>query len=271
MRTYLFILSVLLLQTSCEDIIDLDLNDAEPRLVIEASINWIKGTSGKNQFVKLSLTAPYFDSAIPPANGAIVIITDQNNRIYNFVEEGTTGIYKNSRFIPNINHTYSLEITYNNEVYYATETLKSVVPIDSVGQTLTGGFSGEDAELKAYYTDPADETNFYFFEFISSRPGGDEVNVYEDKFTNGNQIFGFYSDEDLMIGDQITIRNYGISQRFYNFMFILLQQNSGSGGGPFETQPTTVKGNCINTTHPKNFPLGYFRLSEVVELVYTIE
>ncbi|MBA6151104.1 DUF4249 domain-containing protein [Gelidibacter maritimus] len=270
MKKYLFILSILFLQTSCEDIIDPDLNNTEPKLVIEASINWIKGTSGNKQFVKLSLTAPYFNNTIPPANGATVVITDQDNVVYNFVEEGTTGIYKNTEFAPIINNTYSLKITYDEEVYIATETMKSVVPIDYVGQTLEGGFSGEDTELKAYYTDPADETNFYFFEFISDIPAIPTLAVYDDKYNNGNQIFGFYSEEDLDVGDQVTIRNHGVSERFYNYMFILLQQNS-NGGGPFEAQPTTVRGNCINETNPDNFPLGYFRLSEVSEVIYTIQ
>ena len=51
-------------------------------------------------------------------------------------------------------------------------------------------------------------------------------------------------------------------------MFILLQQNSEEGGGPFETQPAAVRGNCINQSNPERFPLGYFRLSEVDEIMY---
>lgn len=271
MKNYIFILCILLLQTSCDDVIDVDLNNAEPKLVIEASINWFKGTSGNEQSIKLSLTAPYFDNTTPPANGALVNITDASNTVYDFIEEGVTGIYKNNNFVPVIGSVYELTVTYNDEVYKASETLKSVVPIDYIEQNLEGGFSGDNIELKGYYTDPAATTNFYLFEFISPLPAGDAVSVYEDKFTNGNQIFGFYSDEDLAIGDQVKIRNYGISERYYNFMFILLQQNSNSGGGPFETQPTTVKGNCINTTHPENYALGYFKLSEVAELIYTIQ
>ena len=54
-------------------------------------------------------------------------------------------------------------------------------------------------------------------------------------------------------------------------MFILLQQTSDGGGGPFETQPATVRGNCINTTNKENYPLGYFRLSEVDEFTYEIQ
>jgi len=271
MRNYLFIISALIFLTSCEDVIDVNLDNAEPKLVIEASINWLKGTSGNEQTIKLSLTAPYFDETIPPANGAIVLVTDQNENTYTFIEDGTTGIYKNSNFIPIIDATYLLNITYDNEIYTAPETLKSVVPLDYVEQNLEGGFTGEETELKAYYTDPVDETNFYFFEFISDIPVIPALEVYEDRYTNGNQIFGFYTEEDLDVGDQVTIRNYGVSERFYNYMFILLQQNSDAGGGPFETQPATVRGNCINQTNPDNFPLGYFRLSEVSELIYTVQ
>ena len=77
-------------------------------------------------------------------------------------------------------------------------------------------------------------------------------------------------EEDLDPGESVIIRNYGVSERFYEFMFVLLQQSSDGGGGPFETQPATVRGNCINETNPENFPFGYFRLSEVSEFTYTV-
>jgi hypothetical protein len=256
---------------SCEDVVDVDLNEAEPRLVIEASINWFKNTTGNEQIIKLSLSAPFFDETIPPANGAIIQILDTNDNVFNFTEDGSTGNYVNSNFIPVIDETYTLIINYNNEIYSAQETLKSVSPIDFVEQNNDGGFTGQDIELKAYYTDPVNEENYYFFEFISDIPVVPTLEVYEDRFTNGNQIFGFYTEEDLEVGDQVTIRNYGVSRRFYDFMFVLLQQGSDESGGPFETQPATVRGNCINETNPDNFPFGYFRLSEVDEVIYTVQ
>ncbi|GAB4158610.1 MAG: DUF4249 domain-containing protein [Winogradskyella sp.] len=257
--------------TNCEDVVDVDLNTAEPRLVIDASINWFKNTSGNEQSIRLSLTAPFFDDNVPPANNAIVTVLDSDNNIFSFIEEGDTGIYRNNSFIPVIDETYTLTIIYNGETYSATETLKPVVSIDFVEQNNEGGFSGEDIELKAFYTDPANEENYYFFEFISDIAVTPTLEVYEDRFTDGNQIFGFYTEEDLESGDIVTIRNYGISEQFYDFMFILLQQGSQEAGGPFETQPATVRGNCFNTTNPDNFPFGYFRLSEVDELIYTVE
>ena len=143
--------------------------------------------------------------------------------------------------------------------------------IDYVEQNDNGGFSGNETELKAFYTDPEDEDNYYFFEFRSDIPVIPSLEVYSDEFTNGNQIFGFYTEEDLETNDLVTIRNFGVSERFYEYMFILLQQNNEDGGGPFQTQPATIRGNCINQTNPDNFPLGYFRLSEVDELIYTVQ
>ena len=256
---------------SCEDVIDIELNDADPRLVVEASIDWFKNTTGNEQSIKLSLSAPFFDESTPPANGAIIQITDTNNNTFNFIEDGNTGIYRNTNFIPVIDQDYTLTINYNGDTYSATENLKSVVPIDFIEQNNEGGFSGEDIELKAFYTDPANIDNYYFFEFITEISVVPDLDVFDDTFTDGNQIFGFFSEEDLEAGDEVIIRNYGISEQFYEFMFVLLQQGSDDGGGPFETQPATVRGNCINITNPDNFPFGYFRLSEVDEIIYTIE
>ncbi|TJY36122.1 DUF4249 domain-containing protein [Pontimicrobium aquaticum] len=256
---------------SCEESIDLDLNTSEPKLIIEASINWIKGTSGNEQEIKLSLSAPYYNLETPPANNATVSIFDSSNNKYMFIEDGLTGNYKNNGFIPQLDEEYTLIINYDGEIYSASETLKSVVQIDYVEQINDGGFTGEETELKAYYTDPVNIENYYFFEFKNNFTAIPTLEVYKDEFTDGNQIFGFYTEEDLTTGDEVTIRNYGISEAFYEYMFILLQQNSEEGGGPFETTPATVRGNCINETNPSNFPLGYFRLSEVDEITYIVQ
>ena len=267
---YLLILFSVML-TSCEEVIDLELPTTEPRLVIDASIKWFKGTEGNEQSIKLSLSAPFYDTEIPPASGASVEIEDTTGNIYSFDEIGNSGIYTNSNFQPILDQEYTLTIIYEGETYVGSEILKSVAEITYVEQNLEGGFTGEDIELKAYFTDPADEENYYFFEYIPDAMILPSFDVYNDEFINGNLFYGFYLEPDISIGDQVTIRSHGISQRFYDYMFILLQQSPEEGGGPFETQPATVRGNCINTSNPDNYPLGYFRLSEVSEVIYTIQ
>lgn len=267
----LIVILLSLLIYSCEEPIDLNLNTASPRLVIDASINWIKGTDGAEQEIKLTLTAPYYDLQVRPANNATVAIYNSNNLVFTFIEDGSTGIYRNNTFIPVLNDEYRLFINYNGNIYSGRETLKSVSSIDYVEQNNNGGFSGEETELKAYYTDPENIENYYLFEFKNDFTVIPSLEVYKDEFTDGNQIFGFYTEEELTTGNRVTIRNHGISKAFYNYMFVLLQQNNEEGGGPFETTPATVRGNCSNETNADNFPFGYFRLSEVDEFIYIVE
>ncbi len=259
-----------ILTFSCEDVVDVEVPNAAPRLVVDASINWFEGTMGNEQSIMLSLTAPYFDNEVPPANNAVVNITDANGTVFNFTEEGNTGIYKTNTFIPVIDETYVLTINYNGETYVANETLTATVPVDYVEQNDEGGFTGDEIEIKAFYTDPANIENYYFFELLNPAVVTPEFEAYKDEFTDGNQIFAFYTNEDLEAGDELVIRNYGVSERFYEFMFILLQQ-AETDGSPFQTQPATVRGNCTNTTNPNNYPLGYFRLSQAFEFIYTVE
>lgn len=256
---------------SCEEVINVDLDTAEPRLVIDASLHWDKGTTGNNQTIKLSLTAPYFDDVIPPATGANVTVTDSNNNIFLFTEEDNSGIYNTQNFIPDLGETYTLNIIYNNETYVATETMIPVAPIDYIEQNSDGGFAGDEIEIKAYYSDPALVENFYLFEFDISKFETTYLGVYSDEFSDGNSIFAYYSNEDLKTGDELIIKNSGISKRTYEFFNILLQQTDENSGDPFQTQTATVRGNCINKTNPNNFALGYFRVSETDVFSYIIE
>ncbi len=256
---------------TCEDVIDVDLQNETPRLVIDASLDWVKGTAGDQQIIKLSLSAPFYSDTIIPANGATVMVKDSNDNIFSFIEETDTGLYVNNSFIPAINETYNLSIVYNNETYLATETMLPVSNIDYVEQKNDGGFSGEEIEIKAFYKDPQGIENFYLFEYFNTSHGTLSLEVYDDEFTDGNEIFGFHTDENLEAGNIMNIRSYGISSRNYEFMNILLQQTDNENGDPFEAQPVAVRGNCINQTNPDNFPYGYFRTSEVSEFLYTVE
>lgn len=272
MKNIIYILLLCLPLVNCEEVVELNLKTTKSKLVIDASLNWTKGTNGNIQYIKLSLTTPFYSTIVPSATGAVVNVTDENNNIFNFAEEGNTGIYKNVNFIPEINGVYILTIIYNNETYVGTETLLPVVEIESVEQKNDGGFSGKDTEIKAFYTDPINTKNYYLFEFISTTTKIFSVEVYDDEFTDGNRIFAFHSDEDLNSGDELIIRNYGISKQYFEFMSILLQQsNDNNSGDPFQTQPTTIRGNCVNETNPDNFPLGYFRASEVSVFNYSVQ
>lgn len=261
----LFIFSGLL--SSCEDVVDVELNEAPPRLVVDAALKVRKDGSASST-IKLTTTAAFFDDNVPVVPDASITVTDGNGKIYPF-EYIDEGIYYSKSLFPKANLDYTLSIQYKNEIFTATAQLQSTPPLDFVEQRNDGGFTGKDIELKVFFTDPAGEDNFYFFEGLSDR--GDILDVYNDEFFDGNTIFGYYLVEDLAAGDEVQFNLYGIDEAFHNFMFILLQQTSDQGGGPFETQPATVRGNIINETNSDNYPLGYFRISEVSTLNYTVQ
>lgn len=266
MKKLLFIFVFFGIFTSCEDVIDVELNNAPPRLIVEANLNvWQDGSA--SAAIRLTTTAPFFDNNIPFVPNAEVSITDGNGMVYPFIY-AQNGIYT-SPLTPQENVDYTLTIVYNEETYTATERLYQVSTLEFVEQRDDGGFTGEDIELKAFFTDPAGERNYYYFEGLSEK--GDVLDVYNDEFFDGNTIFGYYLVEDLAPEDEVQFNIYGVSEAYYNFMFILLQQTSDQGSGPFETQPASVRGNIVNETNSDNYPLGYFRISEVSTLNYIVQ
>ena len=269
MKKLLILLSFIGLLASCEDVVEVDLEEAQPRLIVDAILEWKKGTSGANQSIKLSRTRGFFEQEPNPVSGADIIVRNSKGMEFTF-EESASGEYVANNFRPELNEFYNLRIELDGEVYYAEEKLKPVASINFIEQNSSGGFSGEDIELKAFYTDPKGEENFYLFKFFAPFQAFPDFSVFDDEFNDGNQIFGLFAEEGLEPGMDVTIQIHGISSEYYDFLEILLAQ-AGSAGGPFQTQPATVRGNIINQNNSEELIFGYFGLSEVDEVIYTVK
>ena len=151
-----------LIFASCEDVIEITVPTAAPRLVVEASLDWEKGTVGNNQTIKLHTSTPYFDTTTNNiVTGATVKVTNNNSGAEFTFTDQNDGTYTTSVFIPVVNDTYTLEIVYNGENYQANETLKSVSDINRITQSLEGGFDDEVLDVTLFWDDPADEENYY--------------------------------------------------------------------------------------------------------------
>ncbi|AWM14706.1 DUF4249 domain-containing protein [Flavobacterium sediminis] len=268
---FLPLLLILLSLISCEDVVNVDLDTAPPKLVVDASIKWQKGTSGNEQIIYLTTTGDYYTTDVPKVSGATVYITDENSNQFNFTENPGTGQYICGNFIPTIDGIYTLTVNYNGEIYTATETLKAVPTIDSVSQNDNGGFTGDEIELKFFFQDNGNEDNFYLIQFTGSFTSLPEYAVVDDEFFQGNQMFGLYINEDMQAGDDVTCTLQGISETYYNYMNILLSIAGDNSGSPFQTPPATVRGNLVNQTDFDNYALGFFRLSEIDTMNYIVE
>ena len=256
---------------SCEDVVNIPLNTENPRLVIDASIVWAKGTTGNNQVIKLSTTTDFYTNVIPGVSGATVFMKNSSNVIFNFTETPNTGIYLCNNFIPVIDETYTLTVFNNGQNYTATETLKSVAAITSVTQETLNGLGTDFLKLKTSFNDPAKDENYYLYKYKFSKNLKAEYSVDDDQFFQGNTFFSLVLEEDTEPGQTVEITHYGISKAYYNYMSILLNVAGTSGGGPFQSPPATVKGNIKNETNFDNYPLGYFRVCESDVINYNIQ
>jgi len=208
---------------------------------------------------------------------SVKIINNQDKTEFVFTDL-KNGKYTTNEFIPIMNQSYTLEVVYENEVYLATETMTSVTNITDVFQSTDNGFDKDALEVNVAFDDPKDEVNFYLA--IFQRRGDPFQSLFDtnDEFTNGNEMIVFYekiTDEDtgeteFEPGDIVDISLLGISEAYFNYMRLVIEQSRGSGG-PFSTIPAEVKGNCFNITTSENYAFGYFRLAEVDKAAYTFE
>lgn len=273
-KLYIVLILTSLSIVSCEDVIDVNLDSANPKLVIDASLKWQKGETGNVQTINLSTTTDFYSNTIPPATGATVSVINLSSDItiiYNFIET-TPGTYVCTNFNPIINDEYQLTVVYAGETYKATSKLMPTPEIEFAEQTMIPGFGGDEiVQVKFYFVDNGDEDNFYLVGAKNSNIVYPEFGVITDEFFQGNMMFGVYIDDELKAGDVIDYSLQGITEKYSNYMNKLLSIAGSDGGSPFATPPATLRGNIVNQNNADNYPLGYFHLSEIDTGSYTIE
>ena len=268
-KIYILPILIIIFFTSCEKVIDVDVPSIEPKLIIDASFEVLfdENPVVANTVVKLKLSADYFDEKIPVVSNAIVFLTNlSDNSIINFSESTIAGEYKpsfnpnaTSEFVPKDNIEYELTVIYNNETYKGKATKVKSTPITNIVQGDKTLFSGKETELKVDFKDDGNVENYYLFYFSN--------NIYltiEDQYFNGSDYnFSYFLQEDqINLPTNIAIKMSGITKEYFTYYRILINQSGQNSGGPFQSVPSSLLGNMINTTNEDNFPLGYFHISE---------
>lgn len=247
----------------CEKVVDIDVPTTEPKLIIDAAfeVHFDENPVTTNTVVKLRLSADYFETSIPTVTNATVFLTDlTNNTVINFADANADGDYEPvNTFFPADDVNYELTVIYNNETYKGTATKIKSTPFSSVTQGDETLFSGNETEVKVAFKDDANAENYYLFDFTNNL-----FLAIEDRFFNGSDynFSFFYDEEELQIPAAVKIKMSGITKEYFTYFRVLIEQSGQNAGGPFETVPSSLLGNMVNTTNTKNFPLGYFHISE---------
>lgn len=262
-NTYIIAFLTLLLFTNCEKVVDVNVPSIAPKLIIDASFEvfFDENPINAKTEVQLKLSADYFDETIPVVTNAIVFVTNlDTGTVIDFTDSDADGNYQPVQaFIPQDNATYELTVIYNNETYVATAEKVKSTPLTLVEQGDQTLFTGEETEIKLFFTDDGTVNNYYIFDFSNSL-----FLALQDRFFNGADygFSNFYEEDDIELPATVTIKMSGVSKEYFTYFNILIDQSGQNSGGPFESVPSSLLGNIINTTNEDNFPLGYFHISE---------
>lgn len=233
--------------TACEKVIDVDLNDAEPKMVVEANVSHGVG----NNLVILSYTTSYFTPEAPDmVSNASVIIRDDAGNSWT-LNEIQPGVYNDATLDGTPGTTYSIEIQAEGQVIEASSTMPGFVAIDSlVAVPGPDGFSDDTVyAVRCFYADEGGVANYY--RAIAYKNGETEPAFYadnDDSYDGQYSVFPFFQFE-WVPGDTIAIELQGVDKDVYDYM-------SGLAGDVGQGGATAAPGNP--ETNLSGDVLGYF-------------
>lgn len=244
-KYYILAFTILLL-SSCEKIIDIDLKEAEPVLVVEGNIS----DESELQNIYLSKTVPFgADNNPVRVSGALVTVKEDNIKIYNFTEL-TPGHY-GATFKGKVGSTYELGIDFEGKTYSAISTMPQQVTLDSVSITQVEFFNEKRKLIKVHFQDPESTADAYRYIVSINNTKLKEFFVDNDRFNNGQYINRTINTDEpeIVTGDVITLDFQTIDLINYRY-FYSLSQILGGGGPP--VAPSNPDSNISNGAQ------GYF-------------
>jgi hypothetical protein len=249
----LTILSAILVSvSSCTKVININLNDSSPRIIIEGSIS----DKPSSCFIRISKSVNYnLPNTFPAIIGAYVTIAD-NLGNSSVLSETADGYYSAISFTGVPGRTYTVSVTIDGRSYTATSAMPYPVTIDSISQDifLFGNFGGNGKIkfVKIQYQDPAGKANFYrFIEIINGKPT-DAILIDNDVLRDGETIIQdiIRRDPAVQTGDTVQILLQTIDKQVFTY-FEQLNQTLNEFGGQTATPANPV-------SNFNNGALGYF-------------
>ncbi|NJO87920.1 MAG: DUF4249 domain-containing protein [Chloroflexia bacterium] len=230
---YSIVLTAAVILSSCEKVIDYELNTTTPKLVIEANLT----NDSDYSVVTLSKSKNFTDNnTFEAVSNALVIITDNAGNA-DTLKETQPGTYKPLNMVGVPGRAYYLTVKTDDEVYTAESQMPQIVNIDSISFNSINRFGEITIFPAPHYQDPANEKNYYrFLEYVDGERST-SIFISNDLLYDGqyvNQSLRSFSD-DLKIepGKKVEIVMMTIDSNVYDYFNSLSQISSG--GGPNQT------------------------------------
>ncbi len=266
-----FFISLFSVLSSCEKRTNWNLDLANEQFLI---VDGIITNEFINQKINLSLSFKELNGEPEYVSNAGITIFDGDNT-FNFIEDTIPGNYlSENKFTAVINKTYTLNIQYNNNIYFAEAKLLPVsitqaLPYKQVSDTSLYYIAAPDvafnpdeasmievilnwSDVAGYENLPANETKAHMF-------------YYNLTTIDVNQIF--HPDNELILfpsGTSMTQKKYSLSKEHEAFIRSLLIETQWNGGN-FDIEEAN------SYTNLSKGALGFFGASSVISYTAIIQ
>ena len=246
--------------TSCTETIDIELDETYTRLVIDGQIT----TDTMAHAIRLSQSASYFSNTEPPAVSGAELLLDNGSQqlVLTEIPIGSGRYFTPENYFGQPGNTYTLNISLPEEIgestnYQAQNTLATTeFRLDSIMLEYREPFGFWMVMLYAY--DPP-TTDFYRLDAFRNgeiltdtayRTSISDDRLFNGNNTNGSTVMFLYEDE-VQLGDTISLRMGAISKAYYEFLFEL-RNESGFSNPLFGGPPANI------TSNLQDDGLGFF-------------
>lgn len=281
-KNILLIAIALISFTSCEDKIDLELDNGKTQYVVDAFVN----SDSTLQTIRVSKTAEYFLNArTPGVNSAKVKIIgpSQTEYIFQYQTEGYYTYNPTSNVlgpIDSIGFEYQLIVELDGEVYKSKSILNPVPPIDYMEyEYIDDEPEAEPGYYAEFYAiDFEGRNDFYWIKAFKNGETIDPTNPTDYQLSQNAAFSGFGADgfpfilpirtginnfeEPFEKGDTSSVELYSINEDIWNYLIQLATQ--ANNGGLFATPTANIKSNITDFNgNIQNEVLGAFSVSSI--------
>jgi hypothetical protein len=219
---------IFIILTSCEEVIDVDLNSANPAFVVEAIIY-----KDSVSLVRLTQTTSYFSLEEPGLieNASILISDGTSSEELNYTGNG---YYAGNTIIGTEERIYEIEILHDGVIYEGISFMPLKTDIISISfnkseeQSPLNPYGETVFTIKCEFRDDPDIDNYYMIRFITT--DGALIERYyllTENSSNSGSINNvdnntiIFSESIFYDGGEVEVQLFSIDESVYNFFMQL--------------------------------------------------
>jgi hypothetical protein len=251
MKKICFYILTIISMSSCQKVIDVNLNSVTPQYVIEAQL-----LEGKNDFVvRISKTGDYFgvDKPTPVTNAVVNLKKGSETAVV--IKHENDGVYRLLNYTATINAEYSLSVVVDGKTFQASSFMPKAVPLDSLKSARLPSINqdrdkpSDSLQIDCYFKDPASEVNFYRVKTVKNgvfQGKGEDLLVENDRLSNGiNVILPIYTAA-YKAKDSVNVELVSMDRKMFDYFNTLRSIIDGGGNSAAPANPlTNFSGGCV--------------------------